>query len=143
MIKKMKGVDVVDKVLEACYVANKDALFIMSLMHQYEDRGFLTKKQLQGLHSKAQKITGMPTGWLATLEAVIAKLPTRDKTLPADIKKPAVIDEEKIAPLLDAILIRYPQHKTVLCLQAKYSKQKLLSIAETAELEKFYKLLVK
>ena len=143
MIKKKNGIDVIDKVLEACYVANKDALFIMSLMHQYEDRGFLTKKQLQGLHSKAQKIYGMSAGWLATLEAVIAKLPTRDKTVVTEIKKPTVINEEKNASLIDAILVKFPNHKTVLSLQAKYSKQKMLTIAETAELEKFYKLLIK
>ena len=34
--KTSKDPDIIDKVLEACYKANPDALFIMSLMHQYE-----------------------------------------------------------------------------------------------------------
>ena len=40
--------DIIDKILEACYKHNPDALFVMSLMHQYEDRGSLSKKQLEG-----------------------------------------------------------------------------------------------
>jgi len=142
MLKKKQGIDIIDKVLEACYAANKDALFIMSLMHQYEDRGFLTKKQLEGLHSKASKIKDMPTGWLATIEATIAKLPTRDKT-PVQTKIVEHIEDEKIPLQLEAILAKYPQHKTVLGLQAKYTKHKLLTASEITELEKFYKLLVK
>lgn len=142
MLKKKQGIDVIDKVLEACYAANKDALFIMSLMHQYEDRGFLTKKQLEGLHSKASKINDMPAGWLATIAANISKLPTRDKT-PITTIKATVVEDEKMLLQLQAILAKYPQHKTVLALQAKYNKDKKLTTTETAELEKFYKLLIK
>ncbi len=143
MLKKKQGVDVIDKVLEACYAANKDALFIMSLMHQYEDRGFLTRGQLQGLHSKAQKIADMPAGWLATLEATIAKLPVRDKT-PLDLKPTEEKTKDgKLPMMLSAILDKYPQHKTVNGLQMKYNKQGSLTLAETIELEKFYKILIK
>ena len=39
--------DIIDRVLEICYKHNPDALFVMSLMHQYEERGSLSKKQLQ------------------------------------------------------------------------------------------------
>ena len=44
---------------------------------------------------------------------------------------------------LEAILSKYPQHKTVIGLKSKYDKQQMLTAAEIAELEKFYKLLVK
>ena len=60
--------DIIDKVLEACYKYNPDALFVMSLMHQYEERGSLSKKQLEGLLAKAGKVPDMPANWLATLE---------------------------------------------------------------------------
>jgi hypothetical protein len=73
-MEKKKGPDVIDKILDACYQANKNALFTMSLMHQYEDRGFLTKGQLEGLYNKASSIEDMPVAWLATLEATIAKI---------------------------------------------------------------------
>jgi len=55
MIKKKQGIDIIDKILDACYKHNPDALFIMSLMHQYEERGGLSKKQLEGLLLKAKK----------------------------------------------------------------------------------------
>lgn len=142
-MQKKKGVDIVDKVLEACYAANKDALFIMSLMHQYEDRGFLTKGQLKGLYQQAVKLPDMPAGWLATIEAMVAKLPTRDKTPPV-LQKPIVSEKDEATEMkLTAILNKYPQHKTVLFLQQKYNKEKKLAAVEIAELEKFYKLLIK
>ena len=79
-MERSKGdIDFVDKILNACYTNNKYDLFTMSLMHQYEERGFLTKKQLQGLYYKAEKITDLPAGLLATLQANITKLPTREK----------------------------------------------------------------
>lgn len=72
-----KKVDIIDKILEACYKANPDALFVQSLMHRYEEMGSLSKKQLQGLYQKAQKLEDIPEGWLGTLEAIIKKMPTR------------------------------------------------------------------
>ena len=85
MIKKKPGIDIIDKILDACYKHNPDALFIMSLMHQYEERGSLSKKQLEGLYLKAAKVTDLPPSWLATLEAEILKRPTRDKTPAVEI----------------------------------------------------------
>ncbi len=142
MEKKKKGPDVIDKILEACYQANKDALFTMSLMHQYEDRGFLTKGQLEGLFNKASMVKDMPTAWLATLEATIAKLPTRDKTpiikLANLIPKKDIEIENKLLQILE----KYPQHKAVLGLQLKFEKQNELLAIEKKEVEKFYDLLI-
>lgn len=141
MIQK-KGIDIINKVLDACYAVDKDSLFLMSLMHQYEDRGFLTKKQLAGLYDKAKKINEIPPGWLATIEAMIAKLPTRDKSPITKIFEP-VVENENIVQQLTAILAKYPQHKAVLLLQSKFKKEHSLNATETASLQKFYKLLVK
>ncbi len=79
-MQKKKEIDVIDKILEACYKSAQFPLFIMSLMHQYEERGSLSKKQLQGLYYKAEKVEDIPANWLATLEAVIAKMPNRYKS---------------------------------------------------------------
>ena len=142
MIPKKSGVDIINKVLEAIYSVDKDSLFIMSLMHQYEDRGWLTKKQLEGLHDKAKKINEINPGWLATIEAMIAKLPNRDKS-PVTKKYVPVIEDENIVMQLAAILSKYPQHKAVLQLEMKFKKEHALSEAEKASLQKFYKILVK
>lgn len=139
---KKNGPDVIDKILNACYQANKDALFTMSLMHQYEERGWLTKKQMQGLYDKAKKIADMPAGWLATLEATIAKLPTRDKT-PVSAITAAADPNEEAFKLITTILAKYPQHKAVLALQLKCNQQKPLTTTEKTELHKFYKLLIR
>ena len=135
------GVDVIDKILDACYKHNPDALFIMSLMHQYEERGSLSKKQLQGLYSKAQKVKDMPANWLATLEAVIAKMPNRFKS-EATTHIPLYQKDEETGKTIAAILDKYPQHKRVLYLQAKYSNNEPLTATEMAEVEKFKKLLL-
>lgn len=142
MFKKDSSIDVIDKILDACYRHNPDALFIMSLMHQYEERGSLSKKQLQGLYLKAQKVKDIPANWLATLEAVIAKMPNRFKS---DVPTPAPVvngKDEAAGKTITAILNKYPQHKRVLYLQAKYNNNETLTPAEITELEKFKKLLL-
>ena len=141
MFKKDSSIDVIDKILDACYKHNPDALFIMSLMHQYEERGSLSKKQLQGLYLKAQKVKDLPANWLATLEAVIAKMPNRFKS-EATAHSPLYQKDEELGKTIAAILNKYPQHKRVLYLQAKYNNNDPLTNTEIAELEKFKKLLL-
>lgn len=137
-----RKVDVIDKVLEACYQYNKDALFVMSLMHQYEERGSLSKKQLEGLVQKAKKVQDIPVGWIAAVEAIILKMPTRDKT-PVNQHKPVDQNpEEQWQQLATAILEKYPQHKRVIYLDAKLKQRTALSVIEQQELEKFHRLLI-
>ena len=77
---KKGNIDFVDKVLNCCYEHfRQQDLTLLSLMNQYEDRGFLTKGQLQALYYKAEKVPNLPAGLLATLESTISKLPTRNK----------------------------------------------------------------
>lgn len=145
MERKKPEVDVIDKVLEACYKSNPDALFVMSLMHQYEERGSLSKKQLQGLFEKAKKVRDLPPNLLATLEARILKMPNRNKAVP-DLEKVKTAEFTKDAHaggLIEAILARYPQHKRVLFLKSRYDNNEVLSPVEVAELEKFSKILLK
>jgi len=137
-----KKFDIIDRILEACYKHNPDALFVMSLMHQYEERGSLSKKQLEGLMLKAVKVPDMPPNWLATLEATINKMHTREKS-PAQINTPIFVKDEETGAKMRAILAKYPQHKRVVFLYAKYEKNELLSAAEKEEVIKFWKLLVK
>lgn len=137
-----KKVDVIDKVLEACYQYNKDALFVMSLMHQYEERGSLSKKQLEGLVAKARKVPDMPVGWLAAVEAIILKMPTRDKT-PVNLTKTEPTDtDEKWQSYATAILDKYPNHKRVLYIDAIIKQQKPLTATEQQELIKFHRILI-
>ena len=45
--------DIVNEVLEECILAYPVSSFIISLYKQYQQRGSLSKKQLQGLYGKA------------------------------------------------------------------------------------------
>ena len=137
----MSSIDVIDRILNACYKHNPDALFILSLMHQYEERGSLSKKQLQGLYLKAKKVEDIPAGWLATLEAKISKMPNRFKS-EAAAPAPLYQKDEEAGKTITAILDKYPQHKRVLFLQSKYKNNDPLTTTEIAELEKFKKLLL-
>ena len=133
-------VDIVLDILKAVLEAQPQSSFTQSLLHQYQERGGLSKKQLQGLYSKAQKISSLSPNKLATLEAIILKRPTRERsTLPST--KPLYQKDEKTGTLIDSILAKYPQHKRVLFLRSKYENNEILAAIEIAELEKFSKLL--
>ncbi len=136
------SVDVVLMVLQAAHSARPDSPLITSFLQQYQERGGLSKKQLEGLHSKASKIEGISAAHLATLQAIIMKKPTRYKTeKPPVVEKPA---EDTLAPQqIDAILEKYPSHKRVQFFKMKTSNRQGLSQQEKDELHKFAKLLLK
>jgi len=141
MEQKKPGIDIINEVLEACILAYPVSSFIISLYKQYISRGWLTKKQLEGLYGKAQKIPDLSPGKLAALEAIIHKMPTRYKSEAPATTKPLYEKDEQTGKLIRAILEKYPQHKRVLFLQSKYKNNEPLSSAELADLKKFSKLL--
>jgi len=141
MYRKKPDVDVINDVLKASKEAYPNSSFVQSLSQQYEERGGLSKKQLEGLYKKAEKIKTMPPNWLATLEAEILKRPTRYKSIPPP-PKPLYEKDENAGAIIEAILEKYPQHKRVLFFQSKYQNNQSLSATELAELEKFQKLLL-
>jgi len=142
MQKKKDAIDVIDKVLDACYRHYPDSIFIQSLMHQYEERGSLSKKQLQGAYQKALKVKDIPDSWLATMEATILKMPNRFKSPVEVAKTPAFTKDEKAGEIIKDILAKYPAHKRVLFLQSKYNNNEALTAVEISELEKFKKVLL-
>ena len=141
MYRKKPDVDIISEVLKASREAYPNSSFVQSLSVQYEERGGLSKKQLEGLYKKAERIRTIPPNWLATLEAEILKRPTRFKST-APPPKPLYEKNEKTGGIIDAILKKYPLHKRVLFFQSKYQNNQSLSATELAELEKFQKLLL-
>ena len=142
MERKKPGVDVIKDLLELTLGAYPDSTFIKSLSFQYEERGGLSKKQLDGLYKKAAKVNTVPAGKLATLEAMILKRPNRYKSdLPENA--PLYTRDTKTEKLIHEILEKYPQHKRVLFFKAKFDNNETFLPAETAELERFHKLLLK
>lgn len=138
----MADVDIISDVLSAAMAAYPNSDFVQSLSHQYLIRGWLSKKQLEGLYNKVSGLNTIPAGKLATLQAEILKRPTKYRsTLPPT--EPLYTKDERIGNLIGSILISYPQHKRVLFLESKYRNNDPLSTTEVAEIEKFYKLLVK
>lgn len=135
-----KKIDVINRLLEDCILAYPVSSFIIGVYQQYQRRGWLTKKQLQGLLAKASAIEGMAPERLAALEAIIRKMPDRHKSeLP--VSKPLYEKDEATGEIIRAILDRYPQHKRVLFLRSKFENNEPLTAAETAELQRFRTLL--
>jgi hypothetical protein len=134
--------DIINMLLEDCIMAYPVSSFVISIYQQYQQRGWLSKKQLQGLYGKASKINGVLPGRLAALESIIKQMPTRDKSeLPENVP---MFEKDKVAgDLIEEILLKYPQHKRVLFLKAKYDNNEVISATEVAELNKFKKLLFK
>jgi hypothetical protein len=134
--------DIVMQILEATVKARPNDVFVQSIMRQYQERGGLSKKQLEGLHGKASKFTDIPSHKLATLEAIIKKKHTKNRSeLPAN--EPLYKKDAVIGKMLQEILSKFPQHKRVLFLKSKYEMNEPLTTTETGELQKFHKLLVK
>lgn len=128
--------DIINMLLEDCIMAFPVSSFVISIYQQYQRRGWLSKKQLQGLYDKASKINGVLPGRLAALESIIKKMPTREKSeLPEN--KPMFEKDEESGKLIEDILSKYPQHKRVLFLKVKYDNNEILSAADVAELKKF------
>ena len=138
--KKSSDVDMVNEVLEECILAYPVSSFIISIYQQYQKRGSLSKKQLLGLHGKASAIENISPAKLATLEALIKKMPNRFKSeLPET--KPLYEKDKTAGELIDTILAKYPQHKRVLFLQSKYNNNQPLAAMEIDELKKFKQVL--
>jgi hypothetical protein len=140
MTRLKPDVDIVLDLLKAVAEAHPASEFAQSLLRQYQERGGLSKKQLQGLYGKASKIDSIPPHKLATLEAIILKKPTRYKS---ELPKagPLYEKDEEAGRMITAILAKYPQHKRVLYFKAKYDNNEVLSASEITELQKFNKVL--
>jgi len=132
--------DIINEVLEECIMAYPLSSFIISLYKQYQHRGSLSKKQLQGLYGKASKIEHLAPGKLATIEAIIKRMPTRFKSELPEIK-PLFEKDETTGLLIDNILAKYPQHKRVLFLKAKYDNHEVFTVSDMADLKRFGSLL--
>ena len=138
-IKKSR-IDIINEVLEDCITAYPVSSFVISLYKQYQQRGSLSKKQLEGLYSKASKIEDISVGKLGTLEAIIKRMPTKFKSeLPP--LKPMFEKDKEAGILIEDILTKYPQHKRVLFLKSKYNNNEKLTALELGELKKFRQLI--
>lgn len=137
----MSDINVILDILKTLLQAKPDSVFVNSLYQQYCNRGGLSKKQLEGLHSKASKVDSITPGKLATLEAIIKKKPTRYKS-EVVVKNEGPVKDATIGQLIESILQKHPEHKRVLYLQSKYIHNDPLSPAEITEIQKFARLLV-
>lgn len=140
MQHKKPKLDIINMLLEDCIMAYPVSSFVISIYQQYQQRGWLSKKQLQGLYGKASKINGELPGRLAALESIIKEMPTRDKSeLPANV--PLFEKDAEVGKIINELLAKYPRHKRVLFLKARYDNNELLSNSDVAELKKFQSLL--
>lgn len=133
-------VDIVLDILVAVQAARPNDAFVQSILQQYRERGGLSKKQLEGLHGKAGRISTIPQGKLSTLEAIIMRKHTKEKSeLPQ--ATPLYTKDEAASTIIENILQKFPQHKRVLFFKAKVDNNQPLTPAELTELQKFEKLL--
>jgi hypothetical protein len=139
MKSQKQGIDIINEVLEACIVAYPVSSFIISLYQRYQKMGSLSKKQLQGLYDKASRIEDLAPNILATLEAIIKRMPTRYKSEKPE-SKPLFEKDEATGKLIADILAKYPEHKRALFLKAKYENNEPLSAAEMGDLQRFKRM---
>ena len=139
--KRKDRYDIVNNILEECILAYPVSAFVISLYKQYQQRGSLSKKQLQGLYAKASEIEDLNPGKLATLQALIQKMPTRYKSELPELKTDE--GENKQLQVVEKILETFPQHKGALLLHSKLKTAGKLSPRETTDLDRFAQLLTR
>ena len=136
--------DIINMLLEDCIMAYPISTFVISIYQQYQKRGWLSKKQLQGLHGMASKVENFPHNKLGTLEAIIKKMPNRYKSEKPTTIIPSPEEKDPVAEQrIKQILGKYPTHKRVLFLQSQLELNKSLSAAEAADLEKIWTIVSK
>lgn len=128
--------------LEECIMAFPVSSFVISLYKQYQQRGSLSKKQLQGLYDKATGIKDLAPGKLAAVEAIIKRMPTRFKSAIPE-NKPLYQKDEEVGEMITFILSKNAAHKRALFLQSKYENNETLSTTELSELRKFVEVFKK
>jgi hypothetical protein len=134
--------DIVEEILEDALGALPLSSLLIGYFKQYNQRGFLTKKQLIGLLAKAKQANSSPSSKLATLEVMIKKMPNRIKSeLPEST--PDFQKDPEVQPILDEILSKFPQHKRALFLQSKYLNNEVIIPQEMQELRQFQKVAAK
>lgn len=134
-------IDIIMYALQAVMENEPHSVFAKSLHRQYCERGGLSKKQLEGLQSKASKIKDIHPGRMATLEAIILKKHTRYKS-EVSISAAGPAKDETTGKTIEAILAKFPEHKRVLFFKARYDKNEFLSVADITEINRFAKLLL-
>ena len=134
------GVDIVLDILKIVAEKQSGNQFSQSILMQYQERGGLSKKQLEGLYGKAKRIPEIPQNKLATLEAIILRKHEKQKSdRPANT--PLYQKDEEVVEMIESVLSKNPQHKRVLFLKSKVDSNSPLSPVEVTELKKFHKLL--
>ncbi len=139
---KKPDVDVLNDVLLLAIAHYRDNQFLKSLLHQYVELGGLSRKQMEGLYAKAQKVKEIPASKLATLEAEIKKKPVRFRSEKPE-STPLYNKDEKAERMINSLLEKFPQHKMILFLREKTLLNQPISSQEMTELERLHKLLIK
>ena len=142
MYRKKPDVDVLNDVILLAMDHYPDNTFLKGLYRQYHDLGGLSRKQMEGLLGKAEKVPGITDAQKATLAAEIRKKPQRFRS-DAPTHSPIYEKDETAGRLIGEILSRYPEHRMVKILQQNYEKMDPLTAVERQELERFHRLLVK
>ncbi|HMO34087.1 MAG TPA: hypothetical protein PKE63_11955 [Lacibacter sp.] len=130
--------DVVLALLQKMWELRPESAFVSSLLQQYQERGSLSRRQLQGLLNKAERVPSIAPAWLATLQAIIQRMPVRDKT-PVAVKDAPVVTDAETERQIQEVLAVLPEHKRVLFFKAKHENKEPLSPQERQELQRFYK----
>ena len=142
MANSNTDVDVVADLLKAVIAVRPEDEFCNSLWLQYQQRGTLSKKQLEGLLGKASKFTEVSPGKLATLEAIIKRKAQVHRTEKPEAAAPVARDEKPLEEM-NAILEKYPGHKRIVFLKSKWEKGEELTAAETDDISRLKKVLIK
>lgn len=141
-LRKKPDVDVIKEVLEWVIVAQPKSSFAQSLYIQYQERGTLSKAQLQGLLDKSSRISRIPDAHKATLEAIIKRKFSKTKSALPENKDLYEVDQLNLDKV-NYILQYLPEHKSIRPLELKIKDHFPLTPLEISTIDKVYQLVQK
>jgi hypothetical protein len=138
-LRKKPDVDVIKEILEWVIVAQPKSGFAQSLYIQYQERGTLSKKQLEGLLNKCSRLPSISAAHKATLEAIIKRKFSKTKSVLPENKELYTKDETTLEKVT-FILTHLPQHKAIQLIHTKIESHFPLNPIETKTVEQVYAL---
>jgi 5'-deoxynucleotidase YfbR-like HD superfamily hydrolase len=94
------------------------------------------------LLAKAKETSNISSAKIATLEALIKKMPTRIKSAMPEIQ-PSFKKNPEVQLILNDIFAKFPEHKRALFLQSKYMNDEEINPHEMSELRQFQRIAAK
>ncbi len=138
----MAQVDILLKILENMKALYPEQKFLQAQYLFYCEKGGLGKKQMESLLEKCRETPNFPSNHIATLEAMLLKKTTKDRSKPT-LTAVQAPNYDILQKAVNDILAKFPEHKMILLIAGKLKVNANISQQEENEVYRLQKVLAK